>query len=71
MGGLGGQLTPVRQPTDTDVAFPLNASSTRVKHESRRELQDMARTAGVNATPHCGPYGMLRTVHESCEYIEK
>ena len=71
MGWLGGKLTPVRQPTDTDVAFPPSAAATRCKHELRRELQEQARIDEVKATFHCGPYEMLRIVHESCEYLEK
>ena len=70
MGWLGGKLTPVLQPTDTDVAFPLKAAATSCKHELRRELQEKARTYGVKATLHCGPYDMLRIGHESCEYLE-
>ena len=73
MGWIGGKMTAVAQPTDTDVAFPLKAAATRAQAELRRELQEQAIREGVGVEPcyKCGPYEILVIAFKACRYVEQ
>ena len=71
MGWIGGKMTAVAQPTDTDVAFPLKAAATRAQAELRRELQEQAISEGVEPCYKCGPYEILVIAFKACRYVEQ
>jgi hypothetical protein len=71
MGWIGGKMTVVTQPTDTDVAFPLKAAAGRAQNELRRELQEQAISEGVEPCYKCGPYEILVIAFKACRYVEQ
>ena len=68
---IGGKVTAVIQPTDTDVVFPLKAQATRTQDVIRRELREKAIEENTNCIFRCGPYECLRIAVEACKYVEK
>ena len=71
MGWIGGKMTAVVQPTDTDVAFPLKTAAGRAQGELRRELQEKAISEGVEPCYKCGPYEILVIAFKACRYVEQ
>ena len=71
MGWIGGKMTAVVQPVDTDVAFPMKAAAGRAQMELRKELQEKALAEGIEPVYRCGPYEILKIAFQACSYVEK
>ena len=67
----GGKITAVIQPTDTDVAFSFKAFCTREQMALKRELRDNAIAENTACVLKCGPYEVLRIVHNAFLRLEQ
>ena len=62
---VAGKMTAVLQLTDTEVAYPLKSAVLRSKDVMKREMRNTGEASGKVANFVCGPFQVLRLIHEA------